>query len=200
MKQHIGFVKTTVIGGLVFLAPVIVLLIVLKKALEIINTVLTPFEKLIPIESIGGIVLADVLGVIALIGVCFAAGLLARRARLKQLVSRMELVILSKLPGYEFIKSMGESMVGLNSERQHQAVLARFDDGWQFGFEMEHLDDGHVVVFIPGAPAPFSGSVFVMTADRIRTLDTPPSDTLHCLKAMGLGSNKLLGGKAMITP
>lgn len=196
MKQHIGFAKTTVIGGLVFLAPVVVLLIVIKKALEIIHAILAPFEKLIPIDSVGGVLLADVIGIAALLGLCFAAGLLARRSRLKALVSRIETAILTKLPGYEFIKGMGESMIGLSGENPRQAVLARFDDGWQFGFEMERLDDGHVVVFIPGAPAPFSGAVFVMAPDRIRVLDNAQANTLHCLKAMGIGANALLQGNA----
>lgn len=196
MKQHVGFVKTTVIGGLVFLAPIVVLLLVIQQALEVINAILAPFEKLIPIESVGGVLIADIVGIAALLGICFAAGLLARRARLKGFVDRLETMILTKLPGYEFIKGMGETMVGLSSDRQRQAVLARFDDGWQFGFEMERLDDGHVVVFIPGAPAPFSGAVFVMAADRIRVLDNAQADTLHCLKAMGIGANALLQGKA----
>ena len=98
MKQQIGFIKTTVIGGLVFLAPVIVLLIVTKKALEVINAVLAPFEKLIPIESVGGVLIADIVGIAALLGICFAAGLLARRARLKGFVDRLETMILTKLP------------------------------------------------------------------------------------------------------
>ncbi|TNF34505.1 MAG: DUF502 domain-containing protein [Gammaproteobacteria bacterium] len=198
MKQHVGFVKTTVIGGLVFLAPIVVLLLVIQQALAVINKVLLPFEKLIPIESVGGVLVADVIGIAALLGLCFAAGLLARRARLKGLVDRIEKAVLTKLPGYQFIKGMGETMIGLSSDNQHQAVLARFDDGWQFGFEMERLDDGHVVVFIPGAPAPFSGAVFVMAPDRIRVLENAQADTLHCLKAMGIGANTLLQGKAVI--
>jgi uncharacterized membrane protein len=88
-------------------------------------------------------------------------------------------------------------MVGVDIDHQRQAVLARFDDGWQFGFEMERLDDGHVVVFIPGAPSPFSGSVFIMQAERIRVLDGAQAEALKSLKSMGIGSNALLGGKAV---
>jgi len=196
MFKKSGFVKTTVIGGVFFLMPIVVVLIVIKQALGYINKALEPFQKLLPIESIGGVVVADVLGLAVLLGLCFAAGLMARRARLQEVVNKMEKTVLTRVPGYDFLKGLGESVVGLDRSHQYQAVLARFDDGWQFGFEMERLDDGHVVVFVPGAPAPFSGSVFIMEAERIRVLEGAQAETLRSLKAMGIGSNLLLGGKA----
>jgi len=195
MSQQAGFVKTTVIGGLFFLAPIVVLLVLVKKGLDIIKPTLAPFQKLIPIESIGGVLVADLVGIVALLMLCFVAGLLARRTRLSQLLIRMEATVLSKLPGYEFMKSMGENMVGMDSRQQHRAVLVRFDDSWQVGFEMERMDDGNVVVLIPGAPAPFSGSVFIMTPDRVRAIDKNPGEALNCQKAMGIGTNRLLGGR-----
>ena len=197
MNNKSGFLKTTVIGGVFFLVPIILVLIVVKQALGYINKVLGPFQKLLPVESIGGVLVADVLGVVVLLGLCFAAGLLARRAQLRNIVKNIEKTVLTRVPGYEFFKGLGETLVGLDSNRQHAAVLARFDDGWQFGFEMERLDDGHVVVFIPGAPAPFSGSVFIMEPERIRVLDGAQAETLKSLKSMGIGSNDLLGGKAV---
>ena len=196
MNKKSGFLKTTVIGGVFFLVPIILVLIVIKQALGYISKVLGPFQKLLPVESIGGVLAADVLGVAVLLGLCFAAGLLARRAKMQNIVKTIEKTLLARVPGYDFFKGLGESIVGLDGNRQHHAVLARFDDGWQFGFEMERLDDGHVVVFIPGTPAPFSGSVFIMEAERIRVLDGAQGETLKSLKAMGIGSNVLLGGKA----
>ena len=197
MNKKSGFLKTTVIGGVFFLVPIILLFIVVRHALSLINKLLIPFHKLLPVESIGGVLLADILGVVVLLLLCFAAGLLARRARLQSIVKSIETTLLSKLPGYEFIMGVGESFVGFDSDKTHEAVLARFDDGWQFGFAMERLDDGHVVVFIPGSPSPLSGSVFIMEAERIRILDDAQAGTLKGLKAMGIGSNALLGGKAL---
>ena len=52
-----NFFKTTIIGGLIFLIPIVVLSVILGKALKIMMVVAEPLDKLIPIESIGGVAL-----------------------------------------------------------------------------------------------------------------------------------------------
>ena len=92
------------------------------------------------------------------------------------------------------MKKMGESFAGSNIEQGYEAILARIEDAWQIAFLIERIDGGHVAVFIPGAPSPWSGSVFVMTEDRIRPLDVPLKAVIQCIERLGAGSNSLLGG------
>lgn len=54
---------------------------------------------------------------------------------------------------------------------------------------------GHVAVFVPGAPSPWSGSVYFMTEDRIKPLDASIKTAMGCVKRLGMGSNALLHGK-----
>ena len=70
-----------------------------------------------------------------------------------------------------------------------QPVLARFDDRWQIAFEVERIIGGKVSVFVPGAPDPWSGSVCIMTDDRISRLDSDPLATLDVLKQLGKGAS-----------
>jgi uncharacterized membrane protein len=78
-------------------------------------------------------------------------------------------------------------------------VLARFDDSWQIGFRIEGLENGLVVVFLPGAPNPQSGAVYLMAPDRVTTVNLPPAATLKCLKRLGAGANALVHGLSLGT-
>ena len=44
--------------------------------------------------------------------------------------------------------------LGQAEAKNMQPVLVRFDDNSQLGFEIERLDNGQVVIYLPGAPDP----------------------------------------------
>jgi uncharacterized membrane protein len=73
LKVLLQFLKTTVIGGLVFLMPVIVIIVVSGEALQSSRKVAEPLAAFIPVDSIAGIALADVIGGVVLVVLCFAA-------------------------------------------------------------------------------------------------------------------------------
>jgi hypothetical protein len=101
---------------------------------------------------------------------------------------------LNAVPGYEFFKSVGEAMLGGKPTVTHETILARIEDAWRFGFLVERLANGTVAVFIPGAPNPYSGAVYLMSPDRIQPLAVPSAAAMKCLKRLGAGSNALLRG------
>lgn len=195
MKKFLDFLKTTLLGGLLFLVPIVLLAFVASTALDIVDDIVEPVAVLIPVESVGGVEVAKLLAGATIVLFCFLAGLLAQTALAKQLVGWLESAVLSNLPGYEVIKSMGESMVGIERDRAHQAVLARIEEAWQIAFLIERIDGGYIAVFVPDAPNPWSGSVFFITQDRIKSLDLPRAELLKCLNRLGVGSNSLLAGR-----
>jgi uncharacterized membrane protein len=88
--------------------------------------------------------------------------------------------------------SCGESIAGVGEGRGGTVILVRIEDAWQIGFLMERMEDGQVVVFVPGAPGVSSGSVYFMTPERIRPLDVPMSQAVSCLRRLGRGSAALI--------
>jgi uncharacterized membrane protein len=67
-------------------------------------------------------------------------------------------------------------------------VLGRFDDSWQLAFGIECMAEGKVVIFLPGAPDLWSGSVCVLTEDRITPLDLTVKSAADIMKRLGKGS------------
>ena len=197
MKRLLQFLRTTLVGGLLFLVPIVVLVIVVGKALAVVHKVVDPLAEHLPVHSIIGLRTPMLLAIGVIVVFCFLAGLFARSAVAKGLVSRLESAVLSSVPGYEFLKSMGESILGVEKDGAYSVVLARFDDALQIGFRIEVLENGLVVVFVPGVPNANSGDVYLMTPDRVTPAKVPPGATLKCLKRLGAGSNALLCGTAV---
>jgi uncharacterized membrane protein len=197
MKPMLQFFRTTLVGGLLFLVPIIVLVIILGKALAVTRKLVDPLAARLSVQSVVGLPTPFPLAIAVLVLFCFIAGFFARTALAQKIVHRLETAVLSNLPGYEFLKNVGESMLGVETQSAHETVLARIEDAWQLAFLIERLENGLVAVFVPGAPHPQSGSVYFMTRDRILELNLPPGSVLKCLKRLGAGSNTLLRGHSL---
>lgn len=192
MKWVFQFLRATLVGGLLFLVPITVLVLLLDKAFALAHKVVGPLAAALPVESVLGLQTPKLLAIGLIVVGCFGAGLLARTARIKAWVEVLETSVLSLFPGYEFLKGTGESLLGVTSKGSFAAVLVRLDDSQQLGFCVEVLDSGLVAVFIPDAPNPRSGAVHILTADRVQALNLPMTSVLKCLKRFGAGSNELL--------
>ena len=99
----------------------------------------------------------------------------------------LESNVLANVPGYAFFKNVGQSLVGMADPHGTESVLARIEDAWQVGFLMERLRDGQLVVFVPGAPDAHSGSIFVLTPDRVRKVDVPMVEAVKIVRRLGRG-------------
>ena len=189
-----SFVRSTVVGGLLFLVPIVVLVGILGKAHEFFQKLTVPIAEAVPVKGIAGIPTPRIIAALAIVLFCFLAGLFARTKLAKRMVAWLESALLSNIPGYSFFKGMGESIVAAEG-KPHEVVLARIEDAWQFALVVERMHEGHVAVFVPGAPNPWSGSVYLMTEDRIKPLDASANAVMKSIKAFGQGSGKLTQGR-----
>ena len=125
--------------------------------------------------------------------VCLLAGFAARTVTAGKLVHKLESNFLSQIPVYAFVKGMTASLAGAEEGDEMKAVLARLDDYSQIAFEIERLEGGNVAVYLPGAPNPWSGSVCIMTEDRIQPIDATMMSAVQTIRHLGKGSGELLG-------
>jgi len=51
MKEFIRILRTTIVGGALFLAPFVVLIIILTKAIQLLRIVTVPVAEGVPFES-----------------------------------------------------------------------------------------------------------------------------------------------------
>jgi uncharacterized membrane protein len=191
MKNFIRFIKTTIIGGLFFIVPLILLVMVAEKAVAIIRKLFHPLIYQSPDKVIVGIAMDKLIWVFLLLLACFSAGLLAKTLIAKRLVTWIESSVLQYVPGYTFIKSIGKTATGFE-EQDMKIVLVKVDDGWQFSFLIEQVNESLYTVFIPNSPDTWSGSVYHVRKDNIIWTDISQKHVIHCLRQMGFGSADLL--------
>lgn len=185
-------IRTTLVGGIVFLIPVAVALTVIGKGLAITTKLATPLAAWIPMDTIGGLALANVLAIVILLVLCYGAGLLTRKAFGRAISEGVETKLHAIYPRYTVIKGMTQMLRGDADGDRLQAVLAKFDDNAQIGFEIERGENGLVTIFLPGSPDPWSGAVIHMTPDRVQPLDVDFKAVTKGLKALGKGAATML--------
>jgi uncharacterized membrane protein len=192
MKNIYKIVKDIIIGGVLFFIPLIILIVILQKALQIAAILVAPIIKLLNVTHIFGIGVEILISIVTILFVLYLAGLLARTNKAKSTVAKLEDALLSKVPGYDMIKSTGASFVGFEQSTSYKTVLARIEDAWQYGFLVEEIEGEQYVVYIPGAPNTMSGSVYILEKNRIKKTNIPLSAAMKSLRGLGKGSNELV--------
>jgi uncharacterized membrane protein len=191
MKRDLQPIKTIIIGGAVFLVPLVIVVVILGKAFQLMMGVAKTLDKWIPADSIGGIALINILAVLAIVLLCFLAGVAAKSSPGKKISRRLEAALLGGIPGYTFIKGFTDSMV--SSDKYAEGfipVIARFDDNAQLGFEVDRTEHGNVAVYLPGAPNPWSGSVVYVREDQVDRLNITVSEAIKNIRQLGSGSSQ----------
>jgi hypothetical protein len=115
MRPLVEFLKTTFVGGLLFLIPVVLVVLLLEKALHIAATGLAPVAHHLPMQGVMGIALAQVAAACALLLVCFLAGLVIRARAGASVNARLEQLILRRMPGFTFVKTIARRAGGVGS-------------------------------------------------------------------------------------
>lgn len=195
MKSILKIIKATFIGGILFLAPLVLLLVLLEKGYHIIQRITLPMVSILPRVKILGLALQEIIGIIIIVIICFTAGLLARTANAKRLIEKLEDGILSFVPGYSFMKKTNENIMGLETNEDLKVILVPTDAGLQFAFLIEQINENNFAVFIPDAPNPWSGSVCFVEKKDIKEIEISQKQALACIRKLGYGSKELLKNK-----
>ncbi len=190
------FIKTTVIGGLLFLIPIILLIMILTKVHSLLLVVAKPLDDVIPLDKVGGIAVANILVIIMIILICFLAGILATGKYMKKFQHGIESKLLIKLPGFAIIKGFMDSIKTTEEASENFIpVLVSFDDSEQLCFEVERTSNEKVVVYLPGAPNPWSGTVLYVDKARVKRLNTSVTEAVNSIQMLGLGTENLINKK-----
>ena len=194
VRQVLGFIKTMVLGGLLFLFPLVIVTAVVGKAFRLMLSVTEPLDDVIPADSVADVAVINIVAIAALLVGCFVAGLVAQSAVGRKVYQTADANLAGLIPGYAALRARLGSVVG-DEERQKalKTVLVRLDDQAQIGFEVERLGDGRVIVFVPGAPDAWSGALVIMDADRVTPLDVEMRQVVLLAKNLGKGTAAALG-------
>lgn len=195
MKKLFQRCSATLVGGLFFLAPLVLLLILLGKVIKVLKKITRPVMQPLDHWQVGGIALHEIMAVTLLLLICLAAGLIARTPFAQKLLRNLETRILVHLPGYEVMKTIMGDQLTPQEENDLQVVLAQTDAGWQLAILIEEINDDLYVIFIPNAPSLRNGSVVYAEKDKIRHVDIGRKEAIRIIRRMGVGSAAVFRNK-----
>ncbi len=198
MKERVtktfGFLKTTAIGGLIFLLPLAVIAFLLGYVFNVVLLIYEPLEEYNPVSTAAGTALLFLIAVGILVFLCFLCGLAARRAVARKFSRTVEKHLVMVYPKYAIYKDIVAGNVGGDALAPSLLpVTIQFDDAIRIGYEAGRTERGLVIVFLPGSPDPWIGSVILVEPDRIQPLDADFSETAAICERLGRDSAQLLG-------
>lgn len=196
------FLKTTIIGGVLFLLPVAIVLFLLGHALGVVTPMVKPVVTALDFQRLGrfaDLTAGTLLAVLVLVAISFTAGILARTALGARMTSWFDNSLAGGLPQYRMVKSMADGLARIEGTDHMKPSLVFMEDGWQIGYALEQVGEKWIAVFLPAAPTPMSGTLIYLPVERVRPLDITMIEATALVKRLGIGSNKALKN-ANLTP
>ena len=198
MRQFWSFIKTTIIGGVVFLLPVAATIVVVAKFGEVAVKTVAPLAKKLPFAESEAIIVVYLAGVTLLVLLAFLAGLIARSLPAQINASPwVEKHILKLFPPYALLRGYADRLAGIEANESLKPALVQENNVWRLGFVMETLGNDHITVFMPGAPDPSSGVVQIVGVENVTRLNVSRQDALACMKRSGRGLPGLLARNSL---
>jgi uncharacterized membrane protein len=196
MKQLLEFLKTTAMGGLFVLLPILLLYLLLSEALDMIVALATPIADLFPTGTFDKVEFPVIVGLILILGVSFLIGIGLRSEKGRSLGLWIERTVLGRLPAYNSLKRLTTGFAEAGKDGAFKAAVMTSSDGErELVYIIEDHADGHSTVLLPWAPAAFAGSVKIVDGKRVELLDANLGDVSKVLSHWGVGARELLGEK-----
>lgn len=199
-KNPVGFLRTTAIGGLLFLLPLVVVGALIGQVVPIVMTIAQVLGEILPgtFKTPAGIGILILLAILVLLFTCFAAGVIARNSFGLKFSEAFEKKLLMLFPKYAILKDqMADSIGGDENRPKMHPVLIRLDDRIRVGFETERNEAaGLVTVYLPGSPDAWSGYTAMVKMDRVEPLTSEFGVTVTTCEQLGRGSLDLLNANS----
>ncbi len=190
-KRFRKFLRTTLIGGVVALAPLTLIILLFRWMINVIGRILTPLVERIlqdPDPNPYFKLALYALSVIAILLLFFIIGLMIR-TRLSRFLNKAEDRYFLKIPGYKLAKETVQQFFGKNRSFFKEVVLVDiFNTGaLMTGFITD--DQGDIIsVFVPTGPNPTSGNIYHLQKGRVTRTTAPVDVGMKTIISCGAGS------------
>lgn len=176
--------------GVLFLLPVVVIVVVLKKALDILRRVTASWDERLKGEIIWGLDGHNIAGILTMIILCIITGLAFQTAIVKRCIDKAEAKVLSYFPGYLLLKSLASEVLDASNERVLVPVLVKDGDSYRPGFLTEQ-HGGLCTVFIPEVPQVNAGELQIVLVSSVIRLPISSHAMKHMIRNLGKGITRL---------
>ena len=188
MKRFSQIVVSSFFTGLIIVVPIYFSLLLLIRAMQAVAGVVRPLAQLLP-ERLPA---EQLLSLLLVLLVCLLIGFAVRGPAGRAARERLEKSLFERIPGYALFRSLTQQLAGSREEQVWKPAMVEIEDALVPAFIIEEFEDGRFTVFVPSAPTPLSGSVYILTPERVHLLDVPFTAAVKSLSRWGSGSKELV--------
>ena len=199
-KRVQRFLRTTLIGGVVALAPLTLIILLFRWIINLIGRFLTPLVNTILQDPDPNPFVKFAIYLLTFSAVLlffFIIGLVVR-TRFVLFLDRAEDKYLLKVPGYKLAKETVQQFFGKNRSFFKEVVLV---DIFKTGTLMTGFitdDQGDVIsVFVPTGPNPTSGNIYHLQKDQVTRTTASVDVGMKTIISCGAGSAEVFAQKAI---
>ena len=187
-----NFIKTTFLGGLFVLLPIMFLGIGIKEIGELLTAMATPIADLFPPGPFEKLTAPGVVALTLIIGTSFILGLAARLAWISYAGNKLENIVLNRIPMYKMLKIISGALIDSNSGSVKPALISDGAGGGDPCYVVEEHEDGRATVLLPWSPASFAGSIKIVQQSNLEYISCSLDDFSRSLSQIGVGIEECL--------
>jgi uncharacterized membrane protein len=192
LKKLWAFIGSSLVAGVFVLVPLYVAGLLLLKGMKSLSGVVKPLAKLLPAW-----VPADrIFSLLLILLICFMVGLAVRTPAWKS----VESVFLQRVPGYTTLRSLTQRVAGASKDETWKPALAVIEEALVPAFIIEELSGGRFTVFVPSTPTPFTGTIYILTPDRVFPLNISFARAIQVFMRWGSGAKDLVAAMEIHEP
>jgi len=182
------FILSSLLAGLLILAPIYFSVLLLLRAMQAVGSLVRPIASLLP----AWFPAVQLLSLLLVLMLCLLIGAAVRTPAGRSARERLEKSLFERIPGYALFRSLTQQIAGSGEEQVWKPALVEIEEALVPAFVIEEFDDGRFTVFVPSAPTPLSGSIYVLTPERVHRIDVPFTHAVKTLSRWGSGSKELV--------
>lgn len=184
---------SVLLGGVFFILPILLILLLVKSALDILVPLGLKLSEIFDIHSVIGATSVTAVSLLILVALCYISGLLLKRGLVNDWDSKMEDRLFLLIPSLQMIKyrllTEGE---GMDNKNRWKAILLKEDRHYSIAFITNTDTEGNLSIYIPDAPRMDAGEIRIMAAEDC---DYRPISMKQAMAALGsFGRDGDLGG------
>lgn len=194
MSKIKGFLKATILGGLIVLLPIAIFVFLVDWLAGFVTDVINPLSDVLSDELGLADYIADIISISVIVFILFVFGMLVKTQFGAFIHEVVEKRILRIAPGYSAIRESIGHLLGHARPAFSQAALAQLDESETLvtAFITDTHPDGRYTVFVPTGPNPTSGNIYHLKGEYVHLVDVPVDEAMRSIISCGAGSKSLI--------
>lgn len=190
-----NFLKTTLLGGLFILLPLMLLWLGLKEIGGLLVSMATPIADMIPGRPFAEVAAPAVIAIFLIAATAFVLGLAARSSWLSRVGHSIEKSVLDKVPMYRMLKLISSALIDSDASDVDAALVKDGSGGGDPCYVIEKHKDGRATVLLPWSPASFAGSIKIVQQSDLEILSCSVDEFSRSISQVGVGVEECLAAK-----